>query len=75
MYSRQSVGRFLSQFGPVSSFVDFMKSYKMEYNGDIHYEDQYYKDNGAYFVTRNKEGSIVSYDNELKGIVTEKKKQ
>lgn len=73
LYSRQSVGRFLSQFGPVSTFVDFMKSYKMEYNGDIHYEDQYYKDNGAYFVTRNKEGSIVSYDNELKGIVTDKK--
>ena len=74
LYSRQSVGRFLSQFGPVSTFVNFMKSYKMEYNGDIHYyEDQYYNDNGAYFVTQKKEGSIVSYDNELMGIVTDKK--
>ena len=45
-----------------------MKSYKMEYNGDIHYRDQYYTDKGAYYVTRNNNHTVIPSDNESKAI-------
>ena len=69
LYSRHSVGRFLSNYGPANTFVEFMKSYRKEYNGDIHYEDQYYKDDGAYYVKRNKDGCVLSKNNKLMGII------
>ena len=69
LYSRRSVGRFLSNHGPANTFVQFMKSYRKEYNGDIHYKDQYYKDDGAYYVKRNMDGSVVSKNNKLMGII------
>lgn len=69
LYSRQSVGRFLSNYGPANTFVEFMNSYRKEYNGDIHYEDQYYKDDGAYYVKRNKDGGVLSKNNKLMGII------
>ena len=45
-----------------------MKSYKMEYNSDIHYSDQYYTNKGAYYVTQNNNHTVISSDNELKAI-------
>ena len=69
LYSRRSVGRFLSNHGPANTFVQFMKSYRKEYNGDIHYKDQYYKDDGAYYVKRNMDGCVLSKNNKLMGII------
>ena len=45
-----------------------MKSYNMEYNSDIHYPDQYYTNKGAYYVTQNKNHTVISSNNELKAI-------
>ena len=68
LYLRELVGHFLSMYGPTRTFVQFIKSYKIEYNGDIHYRDQYYTNKGVYYVTQNNNHTVISFNNQLKAI-------
>ena len=58
----------LSMYGPTRTFIQFIKSYKMEYKGDIHFRDQYYTDKGAYYETRSNRHIVILSNNESKAI-------